>query len=69
MEDGQVRSGSSRWVKVGAIAGISVLSAGLAATWWYRQAVKKLRAAEESGKNTEFGISEDEAAERASRET
>ena len=69
MEDTQARSGSSRWMKVGAIAVVSALSAGLAAAWWYRHAVKKLRAAEESGNNTEFGILEDGAAERAHRES
>jgi hypothetical protein len=56
-------------MKVGAIAVVSALSAGLAAAWWYRHAVKKLRAAEESGNNTEFGILEDGAAERAHRES
>jgi hypothetical protein len=56
-------------MKVGAIAAVSALSAGLAAAWWYRHTVKKLRAAENLGKNTEFGISEDEMVERARKES
>ena len=63
-EDEAIRNESSRWQKVGVIAAVSVLSAGLAAAWWYRKSVEKLRAAEEMDENTLFGISGDEPAER-----
>ena len=63
-EDELAQAKPSGWIKVGAIAAVSVLSAGLAVAWWYRKSVKKLRTAEELGENTEFGISEEEPAER-----
>lgn len=63
-EDEQAPAKPSGWIKVGAIATVSVLSAGLAMAWWYRKSVEKLRAAEETGKNTEFGILEEEPAEK-----
>jgi len=63
-EDEAAQSEPSRWVKVGVIAAVSALSAGLAVAWWYRKSVEKLREAEEMGENPVFGISEDEPAER-----
>lgn len=63
-EDEQTQAKPSGWLNVGAIAAVSALSAGLAVAWWYRKSVKKLRAAEELGENTEFGIPEEEPAER-----
>jgi hypothetical protein len=63
-EDEAARSKQPRWLKVGVVAAVSALSAGLAVAWWYRKSVEKLREAEEMGKNPVFGISEDEPAER-----
>jgi hypothetical protein len=48
------------WLKLGIVAAASVLAGGLAATWWYRNTLTKLRQAEEKPVNPHFGISEDD---------
>jgi len=40
------------------VASISLLAGGLAAAWWYRKTLSKLRKAEENAKNPDFRISE-----------
>jgi hypothetical protein len=51
------------WVKLGVVAAASVLAGGLAAAWWYRKTLTRLRQAEEKPINPDFGISEDEPAD------
>jgi len=52
------------WVKVGVIAAASALAAGLAAAWWHRKTLEKLRQAQENGRNPQFGIAEDDLFDR-----
>ena len=49
----------SNWLRVGAIAAASALAGGLAAAWWYRKTLTKLRESGESAGNPEFGIYDD----------
>jgi hypothetical protein len=49
------------WIKVGAIAAASALAGGLAAAWYYRNTLDRLRQAESNGTNADFGIREDAA--------
>jgi len=51
------------WPKLAVVAAASVLAGGLAAAWWYRKTLTRLRQAEEKPSNPNFGISDDEAAE------
>lgn len=51
----------SGWLKLGAIATVSVLAGGLAAAWWYRNTVKKLHLADENQSHPNFGIPGDDA--------
>ena len=44
------------WIKVGAIAAASALAGGLAAAWFYRNTLNKLRQAESEPNNSDFGI-------------
>jgi membrane associated rhomboid family serine protease len=44
------------WIKVGAIAAASALAGGLAAAWFYRNILNKLRQAESDSENSAFGI-------------
>ena len=48
------------WIKVGAIAAASALAGGIAAAWFYRKTIEKLREAEFEGENPESGISDGE---------
>jgi hypothetical protein len=43
---------------VGAIAAASALAGGVAAAWWYRNTLKKLRQAEENPVHPQYGILE-----------
>lgn len=59
------------WLKVGAVAAASAVLGGLAAAWFYRKTLSRLREAEdgvlreaEDGvQSSEAGITEDESAE------
>jgi hypothetical protein len=51
------------WLKLGAVAAVSVLAGGLAAAWWYRNTLRKLHQAEETAPNPDSGISSDDLAE------
>jgi hypothetical protein len=51
------------WLKLGVVAAASVFAGGLAAAWWYRKTLTRLRQAEEKSINTHFGMSEDDSAE------
>jgi membrane associated rhomboid family serine protease len=44
------------WIKVGVIAAASALAGGLAAAWFYRNTLNKLRQAESDPENSEFRI-------------
>jgi hypothetical protein len=44
------------WIKVGVIAAASALAGGLAAAWFYRNILNKLRQAEPDPENSDFGI-------------
>ena len=50
----------SNWLKLGAIAAASALVGGLAAAWWYRNTLTKLRQAEENSQNLDSGSSGDD---------
>jgi hypothetical protein len=51
------------WLKLGAVAAVSVLAGGLAAAWWYRNTLKKLHQAAETAPNPDSGISSEDLAE------
>jgi hypothetical protein len=51
------------WLKLGAVAAVSVLAGGVAAAWWYRNTLKKLRQAEEAAPDSHSEISGDDLAE------
>jgi hypothetical protein len=53
-------SESSGWLKVGVVAAASALAGGLAAAWWYRKTLKKLRQTGENTPNPQFGIQTDD---------
>jgi hypothetical protein len=46
----------SAWIKVGAIAAASALAGGIAAAWFYRNTLNKLRKAESAPHNSDFGM-------------
>lgn len=56
-------SQSSGWLKVGVVAAAYALVGGLAAAWWYRKTLKKLRQTGENTPNPQFGISTDDPAD------
>lgn len=51
------------WFKVSAVAAASAMAGGLAAAWYYRKSLSRLRNAELEPRNTDFGISDRDAAE------
>ena len=53
------------WLKLGAVAAASALAGGLAAAWWYRKTLTKLRQADESTPNSHFGIPGDDPGDEA----
>ena len=46
----------SGWLKVGVVAGASALAGGIAAAWWYRKTLLKLRQIEQQPTNLDFRI-------------
>ena len=56
LEDQPAGSPTSGWVKVGIIAAASAVAGGIAAAWWYRKTLIRLRQAEESALNPHFGM-------------
>jgi hypothetical protein len=56
---------SSKWVKLGVLAAASALAGGVAAAWWYRKTLIKLRQVEEASHNTGFRIPEEESADES----
>jgi hypothetical protein len=51
---------SPGWFKLGIVAAASVLAGGLAAAWWYRNALSQLRQADENTSSPHFGIPGDD---------
>lgn len=49
--------GASGWFKLGLVAAASALAGGLAAAWWHRKTLAKLRQVEENASNPNFRIS------------
>ncbi len=47
----------SNWLKIAFITAGSALAGGLAAAWWYRKTLAKLRETGETSQNSHFGIS------------
>jgi len=48
----------SKWLKVTAVAAVSVFAGGLAAAWYYRKTLSKLQQAHSDGNNSNFGMPE-----------
>jgi len=46
------------WLRVAAVAAASALAGGLAAAWWHRKTLAKLRQSDENGANPDFRIPE-----------
>jgi len=53
----------SGWLRLGIVAGASALAGGIAAAWWYRKTLAKLRQADQPPSNPDSRIVEDEAAD------
>jgi hypothetical protein len=53
----------SSWLKVGAVAAASALAGGLAAAWFYRKTLTRLRQAESLPPNPAYRSQEDDAGE------
>jgi hypothetical protein len=51
---------ASEWLKLGIVAAASVLAGGVAAAWWYKSTLKKLRQADQKPINPHYGISGDD---------
>ena len=47
------------WLKLGVVTAVSALAGGIAAAWWYRKTLEKLRQGAESAENPDFRISGD----------
>jgi hypothetical protein len=47
----------SNWLRVALFTAGSVLAGGIAAAWWYRKTLTKLRETGEAPRNSHFGIS------------
>ena len=47
---------SSSWLKLGVLTAASALAGGLAAAWWYRKTLARLRETGETDQNPHFGI-------------
>jgi len=45
------------WLKLGVVTAASALAGGLAAAWWYRKTLEKLRQSPENAENPDFRIS------------
>jgi hypothetical protein len=55
----------SGWLRPGVLAALSAVTAGLAAAWWYRKTLTRLRQAEEIIPNPQFGIPEEDRADQS----
>jgi len=59
-EKWQASMGLPAWLEVGAIAAASAVVGGVAAAWYYRKTLDRLREAESNGGNPEFRIPDSE---------
>ena len=50
----------SGWLKVGIFAAASALAGGMAAAWYYRKTLTRLRQAENEAPAAEFSVTEDD---------
>jgi hypothetical protein len=64
-EDQAPRPVNSGWFRLAAVAAASALAGGLAAAWWHRKTLAKLRQNEENASNPEFGITAAEPPDEA----
>ena len=51
------------WLRVGLIAATSALVGGMAAAWYYRKTLERLRQSDQNGHNPDFRISSDDPAD------
>jgi hypothetical protein len=58
--DQSSRPRTAQWLRLGAVAAASALAGGLAAAWWHRKTLSKLRQTEGNGSNPNFRIPESE---------
>ncbi len=49
----------SSWVKIGLVAVASAVLGGMGAAWWYRKTLIRMRQAEETGANPQFGMTDE----------
>jgi hypothetical protein len=56
----QTNQQPSGWLRVAAVAAASALAGGIAAAWWHRKTLAKLRQSNENAANPDFGISDGE---------
>ena len=61
--DPESGSAANGWLKVGSIAAASALLGGLAAAWFYRKTLSRLREAENEIPDAQTGTTEDGKAE------
>lgn len=54
---------ASGWLKMGVVAAASALAGGLAAAWFYRKTLARLREAEGDASDSGYGIAEDDPGE------
>ena len=50
----------SSWLKVGLFAAASALAGGMAAAWYYRKTLTRLRQAENEAPAAEFSVADDD---------
>jgi hypothetical protein len=53
----------SGWLRVAAVAAASALAGGIAAAWWHRKTLAKLRQSDENGANPDFRIYDAESSD------
>ena len=51
----------SAWMKLGLVAMASAVLGGMATAWWYRKTLIRMRQAEETDPNPQFGIFDDDS--------
>jgi hypothetical protein len=54
--NGRAGAGLPGWLKLGVVTVGSALAGGLAAAWWYRKTLERLRQGAENAENPDFRI-------------
>ena len=49
----------SSWIRIGLVAVASAVLGGVGAAWWYRKTLIRMRQAEVTGSNPQFGMPEE----------